>query len=95
MVLFNLIALAEDPCSDPLIHSAVVLDLGSGEGLAGRLPKGDLSNDDGGQQSSGALFQADPAGDLRLLTLDRDGRGQSWKVDLPRDSGRKAWWESR
>ncbi|MFV3372437.1 pilus assembly protein [Pseudomonas sp. NY15435] len=94
-VLFNLVALAEDPCSNPLIHSAVVLDLGSGEGPAGRLPKGDLSNDDGGQQSSGALFQADPAGDLRLLTLDRDGRGQSRKVDLPRDSGRKAWWESR
>lgn len=95
LVLFNLIAPGEDPCSDPLAHAWVVLDTGSGERLAGGLPSAVMAGSDAVQQSSGALLQSDPAGALRILGVDRDGRPQEQAVDLPRDSGRKAWWESR
>ncbi|WP_296289668.1 PilC/PilY family type IV pilus protein [Pseudomonas sp.] len=95
LVLFNLIAPGEDPCSDPLVHGSVVLDLGSGERLAGGLPSSDMTGADTSRQPSGVLLQPDPEGDLRMLSVDRDGRPQSRQVELPRDSGRKAWWESR
>ncbi|WP_447753747.1 pilus assembly protein [Pseudomonas nicosulfuronedens] len=95
LVLFNLIAPGDDPCSDPLVHASVVLDLSSGGRLAGGLPSSDMMGADTSQQSSVALLQPDPEGNWRILTMDRDGRPQSRKVDLPRDAGRKAWWESR
>ncbi|TLP74992.1 hypothetical protein FEA48_12370 [Pseudomonas nitroreducens] len=95
LVLFNLIAPGDDPCSDPLAHASVVLDIGSGERLAGGLPSAVMAGSDVAQQSSGALLQSDPAGALRILGVDRDGRPQGQAVDLPRNSGRKAWWESR
>jgi type IV pilus assembly protein PilY1 len=95
LVLFNLIAPGEDPCSDPLAHAWVVLDIGSGERLAGGLPSAVMAGSDAAQQSSGALLQSDPAGALRILGVDRDGRPLGQALDLLRDSGRKAWWESR
>jgi type IV pilus assembly protein PilY1 len=95
LVLFNLIAPGEDPCSDPLAHAWVVLDTGSGERLAGGLPSAVMAGSDAAQQSSGALLQSDPAGGLHILGVDRDGHPQGQALDLPRDSGRKAWWESR
>ncbi|MCP1623426.1 pilus assembly protein [Pseudomonas nitroreducens] len=95
LVAFNLIAPGDDPCGDPLAHALVVLDIGSGERLAGGLPNTDRAGGDVLQQSSGALLQSDPAGALRVLGVDPAGRPQGQAVDLPRDSGRKAWWESR
>lgn len=95
LVLFNLIAPGDDPCSDPLAHASVVLDIGSGERLAGGLPSAVMAGSAAAQQSGSALLQSDPAGALRALGVDREGRPQGQVVDLPRDSGRKAWWESR
>ncbi|WP_448683152.1 pilus assembly protein [Pseudomonas nicosulfuronedens] len=94
-VLFNLVAPGNDPCSDPLIHAAVVLSVDSGERLAGGLPNSDWAGNDAVVQSSGVLIQADPEGDLQVLGVDRDGVPRGQQVDLPRDVGRKAWWESR
>lgn len=95
-VLFNLIAPGVDPCSDPLVHGSIVLDLHGGGPLAGGLPNADLTGSDAVQQASGVLLQPDPHGALRFLGVDQDGRPQNGgQVDLVRDSGRKAWWESR
>jgi type IV pilus assembly protein PilY1 len=94
-VLFNLIAPGDDPCSDPLAHASVVLDIGSGERLVGGLPTTDLADSDMAQQLSGALLQSDPGGALTIQGVDRDGRPKGRTVELPRDAGRKAWWESR
>lgn len=94
LVLFNLIAPGDDPCSDPLVHASLVLEVGSGERLAGS-PNDVLAGSDTAPLPSGALLQSDPAGALYILGVDQEGRPQSRNVDLPRDAGRKAWWESR
>lgn len=91
-VLFNLMAPGADPCADPLVHAWMILDLGSGERLAARLPS---PNDDLAQPAGAVLLQADPGGAWRILGVDRDGRPQSEAIDLPTGGGRKAWWESR
>ncbi|MFS2123471.1 pilus assembly protein [Pseudomonas sp. Pseusp97] len=95
LALFNLIAPGDDPCSDPLVHASVVLDIASGERLAGGLPGSDLPGEAAGQPSSGALLQPGADGKLRILGVDREGRPLGQEVGLPRDVGRKAWWESR
>lgn len=94
-VLFNLIAPGDDPCSDPLVYASLVLEVASGERLAGGLPNDVLATSDAASQPSGALQQSDPGGALRILGVDRDGRPQGQALGLPRDFGRKAWWESR
>ncbi|MGC4010357.1 MAG: PilC/PilY family type IV pilus protein [Pseudomonas sp.] len=95
LVLFNLIAPGDDPCSDPLVHASLVLEVGSGERLAGSLPNDVLASSDATPQPSGALLQSDPGGSLRILGVERDGRPQGQTIALPRDFGRKAWWEAR
>jgi len=95
LALFNVIAPGDDPCSDPFAHAWVVLDIGSGERLAGGLPSAVMAASAAAQLPSGALLQSDPGGALRILGVDRDGRPQEQKIDLPRDAGRKAWWEFR
>lgn len=95
LVLFKLIAPGDDPCSDPLDHASLVLDIDSGERLAGSLPSSDMAGNGATLPSAGVLLQASPDGDLWLQGVDRQGRPQGQAVDLPRDSGRKAWWESR
>ncbi|MFJ3262891.1 pilus assembly protein [Pseudomonas sp. NPDC086581] len=95
LVLFNLIAPGDDPCSDPLAYASVVLDIGSGERLAGGLSGAVMTGGDAAQRTSGALLQSDPGGALRIMDVDRDGRPQEQRINVPRDSGRKAWWESR
>ena len=82
LVLFNLVAPGDDPCSDPLVH-------------ASPLPNRDMADYDAVQQASGALLQPSPDGDLQILGMDREGRPQGRTVGLPRGSGRQAWWESR
>lgn len=94
-VLFNLIAPGNDPCSDPLTHASLVLDLRSGERLVGGLPGSDVAGDDAAHRSTGALLQAGPDGEWKILGIDAEGRPLGQKINLPRDVGRKAWWESR
>lgn len=95
LVLFPLIAPGDDPCSDPVVHAWVVLDIGSGATLAVGPPSADAAGSDAQQPPVGVLLQSGAGGDLKILTVNHAGHPQSSKVELPRQSGRKAWWESR
>ncbi|QRY79865.1 hypothetical protein JVX91_01735 [Pseudomonas sp. PDNC002] len=91
--LFNLLRPGDDPCGDPFLHRSIALDLDDGGAL--NAPLADLAGDSESDQGSGALVRSDGNGDLRVSTLDREGRPQVRTVELPHGSERRGWWESR